>query len=51
MGQRFWLTTKGTMKLNDNTNVTVSERMDVKNLVIDPKNADFSMGLALEFKM
>jgi len=50
-GERFWLTQKASMKLNDNTNITVSERIDVKNLFTDPKNANFSMGLAMEFKM
>jgi len=51
LGDRFWWTWKGTMPLNKNTNFTISERLCLKNMLMDPKNADYSMGLAMEFKM
>jgi hypothetical protein len=51
MGERWWATNKATMKLNSNTSVTIGDRVDVKNLFTDPKNANYTWGLGLEFNM
>ena len=42
-GQRFWFNVKWQINLASNPNLTftLSERMDLKNMFMDPKNANY----------
>jgi hypothetical protein len=46
-----WATAKYDVKVNENTKISVSDRVNLCNLWKDPKNAAYSVGMAIEFKM
>lgn len=51
VGDKWLMTEKFELPLNESTKVTFQDRWDVRALFTDPKKTNFNMGMQVEFKL